>query len=140
MEPVPETMQLAVDLALPPSTSAGKVARDAVGEIAGLPPRLREDVRLLVTELVTNSVRHASLAPFGRIEVRAFVNEEQLRVEVEDSGPGFAARPRPRSAGQTSGWGLYLVERVASRWGAVPSGGSCVWFELDLHEAEPVPP
>ena len=47
-----------------------------------------------------------------------------------DRGPGFSPPnidPDPEKAG---GWGLWLVEQVADRWGIHGTGGTCVWFEL----------
>ena len=54
-----------------------------------------------------------------------------MRFEVIDPGPGFRPnilRPTPY---QESGWGLYLVEQVANRWGVVDDGSIHVWFEID---------
>jgi anti-sigma regulatory factor (Ser/Thr protein kinase) len=101
---------------------------------AWLPPSLPESergaLRLLVSELVTNSVRHVTQSDQPvRLAVR--IAEDMIRVEVRDGGVGFApGKPRPRGA--DGGYGLFLVERMASRWGVDTSGGTRVWFELDL--------
>ena len=45
--------------------------------------------------------------------------------------PGFVAGQPLPSMYQDSGWGLYLVEQIADRWGVTQDDGTCVWFELD---------
>jgi hypothetical protein len=59
------------------------------------------------------------------------VEEDKVRVEVSDCGRGFSPpqAPMPRSDG-TGGWGLQLVDRVATRWGVKVEDSTCVWFEL----------
>jgi anti-sigma regulatory factor (Ser/Thr protein kinase) len=51
--------------------------------------------------------------------------------EVTDEGPGFDPAQTGPSGEKDSGWGLFLVERLAHRWGVVQDGGATkVWFEL----------
>jgi anti-sigma regulatory factor (Ser/Thr protein kinase) len=113
---------------------AGSAARAAVAACNGdLPSAVRGDVLLLVTELVTNAVRHAGVGPEGSVRVEFRRWPQRVRVDVTDPGLAFA-RIRPRSNGDGSGgWGLVLVDRVAARWG-VGRGmtGTCVWFEVDF--------
>jgi anti-sigma regulatory factor (Ser/Thr protein kinase) len=116
---------------------AASVARHAV---AGLRPYLdlgvAENAELLVSELVTNSVRHAGLPEEASIEFSVRASSEVLMVEVADAGTGFdhLSRPRPRvvaGMAEASGWGLFLVDRISDRWGAVQMDGETrVWFEL----------
>ncbi len=80
------------------------------------------DARLLVSELVTNAVRHVPADHAAGVD---------LRIEVRDRGPGFEPRPREDGPEVPSGWGLHIVDRVASRWGVEHDEGSLVWFELD---------
>ncbi len=90
----------------------------------------RGALRLLVSELVTNSVRHVvGLATPVMLAVR--VRAGTIRVEVHDGGAGFEpGTHEPRGA--DGGFGLFLVERMASRWGVERRDGTRVWFELDL--------
>jgi anti-sigma regulatory factor (Ser/Thr protein kinase) len=113
------------------------VARHTVAGLAPfLDPVVAENAELLVSELVTNSVRHAGLPPEASIEFSVRASAEVLMVEVADAGRGFEhdAPPRPRAVDDTdraSGWGLFLVDRIADRWGAVQMDGETrVWFEL----------
>lgn len=105
-------------------------ARRAVSRL-GLPLRLAADAQLLVSELVTNSVRHAGLAPDELIRITADWSGARLKVSVRDGGRAARRSPvtgsiRPAPEAE-SGWGLYLVDRLASRWGTAADG---YWFEL----------
>lgn len=83
---------------------------------------------LLVSEVVTNAVLHGSER--GALHVVSTVAEGTVRVEVRDNGEGFVPRPRALEADAVGGWGLYLVEQLASAWGVSHSGRTTVWFEL----------
>jgi anti-sigma regulatory factor (Ser/Thr protein kinase) len=91
----------------------------------------RGTLKLLVSELVTNSVRHVkgSTRP---VVLAVQIGARAIRVEVHDGGAGFEpGTPTPRGA--DGGFGLFLVERMASRWGVDTRDGTRVWFELDLN-------
>jgi anti-sigma regulatory factor (Ser/Thr protein kinase) len=87
-----------------------------------------ESVRLLVTELVTNSVRHADVGAEEYIEIELVASRDGVRVDVTDRGPGFDPSEPRRHPG---GFGLILVEEIADRWGVDCEDGSRVWFEID---------
>ena len=110
---------------------AAPIARRAL--LAGngaLPSCVRDDVLLLVTELVTNAVRHASAGPDGVVRVELRRGTDILRVAVSDEGTGFTAEA-PLEPNEAGGWGLALVDRIADRWGITPTGsGTCAWFEI----------
>jgi anti-sigma regulatory factor (Ser/Thr protein kinase) len=117
-------------LRLNPGPEAIPAARKALDGFTGLVERtVWEDLRLLVTELVTNGVRHGSQR--GPVSVAVALDDQKVRVEVSDGGRGFspAAAPMPRQDG-SGGWGLQLVDRVATSWGVRVNGCTCVWFEL----------
>jgi anti-sigma regulatory factor (Ser/Thr protein kinase) len=109
--------------------------RRAVGQLA-FPASVVENAQLLVTELVANSIRHAGIRPQDRICIKARFQRGSLRVDVLDGGRGGPTphaggiRPAP---GASSGWGLFLVEALATRWGF---GTGRFWFELDLERPE----
>ena len=85
-----------------------------------------ENARLLVSELVANAVEH--VPDEDEIELRYRLDGGVLRVEVLNSGPGFA--PPRRRPGSDRGWGLHFVDRLASRWAIDEVGRTRVWFEL----------
>jgi transcriptional regulator with XRE-family HTH domain/anti-sigma regulatory factor (Ser/Thr protein kinase) len=110
---------------------APKAARDAVAFVAGdaAADSLR-DAQLLVSELVTNSVVHGSTSKHNKVGILIDVNLERLRVEVTDLGEHSPELGAPH---ETGGYGLYLVDRVASRWETTRVGaGNLTWFEIDL--------
>jgi anti-sigma regulatory factor (Ser/Thr protein kinase) len=87
-----------------------------------------ETLRLLVTELVTNSVRHTGA---DTVLLTVLVGNSAVWTEVTDAGPGFDAARVGSPASDHTGWGLFLVERLTERWGVDKDHhGTKVWFEL----------
>ena len=96
-----------------------------------VPVSARDDILLLVSELVTNAVRHAGVGPDRSLRVKLNRWPRRVRVEVAHPGRGFDHPPVPPSPDMTGGWGLVLVDRIADCWGITSETGStCVWFEL----------
>lgn len=123
---------LRTEVRLPAEPIAPALARAAVRSTAkDLPGPVVDDLSLLVTEVVSNAVRHGAHGPVDDVIVR-IVADDRVRVEVLDPGPPFeppASRPRRDDA--PSGWGLFLLDRLAADWGVEPEGnGKKVWFEL----------
>ncbi|HEY6681298.1 MAG TPA: ATP-binding protein [Actinomycetota bacterium] len=128
-----------LELSVPPDLSALAEVRRSF-DAFGLPPRVRENAQLLVTELLSNSIRHAELRADERIQIWAGWSGRRLKVIVRDrdhSQPGQPSQPvgiagsiRP-APGAESGWGLFIVNQLATRWGAIRDGGPGYWFELD---------
>ena len=109
---------------------AALVARREIRSFtAGLNELIRSNLVLLVSELVTNSLRHATLGPESWVQVEATITPDLVRVEVEDPGARFPSAPDLDAEG---GWGLILVDRMASRWGVARDEQTRVWFETDL--------
>jgi len=131
-----------IDLRLDPRTEAVPQARGALDALSGTASVAAiEDARLLVSELITNSIRHGDLTSEQAIRFRVDVAGERLRVEVRDTGRGFVLPPRTSESADDSGWGLYLVSKIAERWGMSSDGGTTVWFEIPLDRGrDPGPP
>lgn len=108
---------------------AAAQARDAIASLRGdLDPSVRDTLRLLVTELVANSVRHAAA---DAVTLRVLVRPQAVRTEVTDSGPGFDPADAGVPRDDHSGYGLFMVSRLATRWGVSRAGRTTrVWFEL----------
>jgi anti-sigma regulatory factor (Ser/Thr protein kinase) len=122
--------------------SAGFEARQAI--LAGdgsLTPDVREDVLLLVTELVTNAVRHAPVGPDQSLRVAFQIRDLRVRVEVADPGTQYEPAPPSYHPDGSGGWGLVLVDRIADHWGVERiRGGTSVWFEIELGQSAAGPP
>lgn len=86
----------------------------------------RDDAQLLLTELVSNSVKHAAESPMS---VELSVVRDILRAEISDNSPREPLRRVPDEFG---GRGVLILDALASRWGVVghPGKGKTVWFEL----------
>jgi anti-sigma regulatory factor (Ser/Thr protein kinase) len=118
-------MTLSVDIAR--DATAPATARRAIEGLSGtVADDLLPDVKLLVSELVTNSVKYG-----GEGALRLQIDTDgprRLRAEVIDQGVGFVPVARDRPATEVGGWGLHLVQTLSNRWG-VHEGSTHVWFE-----------
>ena len=116
-----------VVVALPARPEAAGAARRLLVR-EGLDPDLDHTVTLLVSEVVTNSIRHAGVQDGDRIVLAARLRDDWARVEVRDAGPGFDPDVRHGAPG----YGLRLLDMLAARWGVDrDDNGTRVWFEVD---------
>ncbi len=109
---------------------AARAAREFIGAHVSEPALadLRETVVLLVSEVVTNALRHTD----GRVDLELWRFADRVRVEVSDE---TSRNPVPAVGGplDESGRGVPLMDALSDRWGTSPHGaGKVVWFELDL--------
>jgi anti-sigma regulatory factor (Ser/Thr protein kinase) len=120
-------MTLTVDITRDPKAPAA--ARRAIDELTGRLDRdIVPDAKLLVSELITNSVKYGGEGGISlQIDVRG---PRRVRVEVIDQGAGFVPVARNRPATEVGGWGLHLVQTLSDRWG-VHEGSTHVWFEIE---------
>jgi anti-sigma regulatory factor (Ser/Thr protein kinase) len=92
---------------------------------------LRDDAALVVSELVTNALRHGA----GAVVVRASFIDRRLNIAVTDSGDALPHQ-LPIDTERIGGLGLHIVERVSGEWGVSPfPGGKTVWAVLTDPEA-----
>ena len=120
-------MTLSVDIARDPAAPA--TARRAIEGLSGtVADDLLPDVKLLVSELVTNSVKYGGE---GALHLQLdTAGPRRLRAEVIDQGVGFVPVARDRPATDVGGWGLHLVQTLSNRRG-VHEGSTHVWFEME---------
>ncbi|WP_205699427.1 ATP-binding protein [Conexibacter sp. SYSU D00693] len=122
-------------LDIPRDLQAPARARTELDSLRGtLTEQTFNDTRLLLSELVTNSVRHGA-----GDEVRIVLDvrgDDHVRCEVVDDGDGFVPTARTKPDTEAGGWGLALVERLSAEWG-VREGSTHVWFELRPAGREP---
>ncbi len=93
-------------------------------------PDLFYDLSLCISELVTNTVRRGEPAAAERIELAVWRSAGLIRAEIREPRPDVRvstpATMVPRD------WGMFIVDRVADRWGVDRSEGTLVWCEIDL--------
>lgn len=119
-------------LAVPAHPRSLRIVRQAVnglGEIFG--EQVVSALAVIYSELVTNAIRHAGIARGDELQVQLEAGPESIRGRVIDCGRGFDPKAVPlRRTDQEGGFGLRIVDRLASRWGVRNDGGTEVWFEL----------
>ena len=126
------TDAVTIDLRLPRAADAAGMARRSLDAVRHRMDAVRyDDLRLLVSELVTNSVLHAGLDTRSWVGIWCHVDPRVTRVEVTDPGSARLPEPRLPDPDDVSGRGLYMVRSLADRWGVASDGATRVWFELD---------
>jgi anti-sigma regulatory factor (Ser/Thr protein kinase) len=116
-----------LDMTLPPRPESVGEARHALSDVLdGLDERIQDGVTVIVSELVTNAIKHGPDRP---IALRIWRDGEAIRGEIEDEGHGRLEIWRESDRGPEGGYGLPIVEAMSDRWG-VSDGNTCVWFEL----------
>src|SRR4051794_13919170 len=116
----------------PSAPGAARRALDAL-ELPLLAPADAHRASLLVSEIVSNSVRHADGDAADAIDFDADLTPDTLAVEVREEGAGFRLEPRRPPSDEASRRGLVLIESLADRWGT-RADGRAVWFELDRRD------
>jgi anti-sigma regulatory factor (Ser/Thr protein kinase) len=122
---VPDLVSIDIDRD-PSAPASARRAVEAFGD--ALDPSVVPDVKLLVSELISNSVKYGG---DGRLRLILRSDDAQhVHVEVVDQGVGFVPVARDRPKTEPGGWGLHMVEALTERWG-VREGSTHVWFEID---------
>ena len=121
-----------IEFQLDSGPTAASEARAALTVLDGkADAHLLEDAKLLLSEVVTNAVRHAASPRGAKIGLAVSVMGDAVRAEVTDAGHGFEPVPRGTPRDAVGGWGLHLVDRIATRWGVDAGEPARVWFELE---------
>ena len=90
-----------------------------------------DEAEIVVSELVSNSIRHARPLADGNLRVHWKVKAGVVEVEVTDGGSESTPRPAPRTIWAPSGRGLRIVRSLAHEWGVTEDrSGSTVWASL----------
>jgi len=113
---------------LPQAVGAARRAlRDWEGHFE---PDVVYDLSLCVSELVTNTVRRGGSTAGDEVELGVWRSETLIRAEIREPRPDvLVSKPAAMSR---SDWGMFIVDRVADRWGVDRSEGTLVWCEIDL--------
>lgn len=134
-EPVDEDRVMRLSLWF---TGVPRAPTSARASLATLEPfvsdKLLAGLRLLITELMTNCIRHAGVDEQSAMGLSIHLSQEKLRGVVSDSGPGFE-RPDVVAphADKPGGFGLVILDSISDRWGLARDELFRVWFEVDVH-------
>ncbi|NJQ02568.1 ATP-binding protein [Streptomyces zingiberis] len=126
----------------PRSVGRARAALRAQLSAWGVAGDAADNAELLISELMTNAVRHAQAPPGREIAARFALTEGRLLLEVSDAGERLPV-PTQAPPDAENGRGLALVAALAHDWGVRPRDGvgKCVWALLDLAPGlVPVPP
>ena len=95
--------------------------------MGGVSPSTHDSLRIVVNELVANSLRHGGLGQHDHIDVTVETRPDHLRVDVYDRGVGFT---HPSADKRRSGIGLAMVQRLARHFGISRNGHTHAWAEI----------
>lgn len=128
-----------IAVALPAVPESIPRSREVLDGLRGeLDESVLDDLRLIVSELVTNSIRHAGMRTGDPIDLEVSVDESTIRLELRDRGRGFEPPVTPTNLFQESGWGLFLISQLTDRWGVSTEGGlTTVWIEIHRKPSKP---
>ena len=120
--------RLALDVRAP--GAARRVVADCLGD--RVVSSVFDNAQLLVSELVTNSVRHSGVPAGAELIVSVDLTPGMVRLDVEDPGRGGTVAPHRPDSQAGGGFGLNLVQALSERWGMerVAEGGTRVWAQL----------
>lgn len=124
----------AASVCVPHERSGVGAARHAFADqlsVNGVVGSLQEDAVLVMSELVTNAIKHAAPLPSGEIRVRWSIQDDCLHMEITDGGA--VTRPHAGVANISSlgGRGLDIVRNVSDQWG-VKEDHDCVTVWADV--------
>lgn len=114
-------------------SSVSLVRRSVVEDLRGrdVPAMTVDESEIVVSELVSNAIRHARPLSDGSLRVHWKVKAGVVEVEVTDGGGETVARPAPRTVWAPSGRGLRIVRSLAHEWGVAEDRyGHTVWASL----------
>ena len=117
-------------VAEPQSVPAARRAAESVRGVLG--SRICVRVCLLVSEVVTSAISSNSRHSTRALRMRVWTSPTTVRVAVSGRGAASKPRERPRRGElAVDGWGIYLLDRFADRWGVRRGRRPEVWFEID---------
>lgn len=104
----------------------------------GVSDDVRQDAMLVISELVSNAVKHAAPLPGGEVRVRCSITVDNLRIEITDGGAVTRPSPAVATVFALGGRGLDIVRTISRQWGVSKDGDSVtVWADVPL-ERKPI--
>ncbi|MBO3745983.1 ATP-binding protein [Streptosporangiaceae bacterium NEAU-GS5] len=123
---------------LPYALSSVAVARQRLCAdllAAGVPEPIVDDVVLVLSELLSNALRHAHPLASGQLKATWSCLEQRVEVAVSDGGAATEPRAGRPTLSSLGGRGLGIVDYLAERWGVrhEPDAGTTVWAIVAIH-------
>jgi anti-sigma regulatory factor (Ser/Thr protein kinase) len=122
---------------VPHVSSSVSAARHALAdELAanGIDMSIRDDAVLVLSELVSNAIKHAAPLPSGEISVRWSLRQDRLHLEITDGGGQTRPQAAVAAVSSLGGRGLDIVRTICSAWGVTEEGNAVtVWADLPRH-------
>ncbi len=121
------------------ASSVAAARRELAGELRArrVPQRVVDDAVLVLSEILSNALKHARPLPSGRLRVRWTSTPRSVQVEVTDGGAPTRPHAGTSTMSATGGRGLGIVDDLARDWGVLDEAGTItVWARLD-DEPEP---
>ena len=132
--PTPAGTTVTESLSIPHATTGVRLARHALADgmdAAGVTGVERDDAILVLSELVSNSVKHADALPTGEIAVRWALAPDSLHLEITDGGAPTLPRVGVAALSALGGRGLDIVRTICRRWGVSEGAqGVTVWADV----------
>jgi anti-sigma regulatory factor (Ser/Thr protein kinase) len=133
-----------VSIGVPHERTGVRLARHTFADqitAAGVEGEARDDAMLVLSELVSNAVKHAAPLPSGEITVRWRLDDEVLHIEITDGGASTRPRAGVAALSALGGRGLDIVRSVSRHWGVTEGEGSVtVWAEVPRTNDQPGTP
>ncbi len=130
-----------VSIGVPHERTGVRLARHAFADqitALGVEGEARDDAMLVLSELVSNAVKHAAPLPSGEITVRWQVDDEVMHIEITDGGASTRPRAGVAALSALGGRGLDIVRSVSRHWGVTEGEGSVtVWAEVPRSTSRP---
>jgi anti-sigma regulatory factor (Ser/Thr protein kinase) len=120
------------------ASSVGVARRHLVGDLreAGVGEATACDAGLVISELTSNALRHATPLPGGIVRVAWRLHDDRVEIAVSDGGGQTVPKVNEPGSSAIGGRGLGIVERLSLRWGVYSvsdgAGEVTVWAELSL--------
>jgi anti-sigma regulatory factor (Ser/Thr protein kinase) len=123
------------------AASVGAVRRRIIADLlsAGILEGAVADAAIVVSELVSNALRHATPLPGAVIRVAWMLSGDHVELEVSDGGGETSPTLGTPSKGSLGGRGLHIVDGLSRRWGVKsgPDGVVTVWAEVSFPQDSP---
>ena len=92
---------------------------------------VRQDAMLVISELVSNAVKHAAPLPDGFVRVSCSIDEDRLRIEITDGGAVTRPNPAVATVFALGGRGLDIVRTISRDWGVIQDEDTVtVWADV----------